>query len=106
MIHWPAVIRYSGNAELGYIDNQSDWENAPHFHSAHYHPEDVLIDSTGQEFVLQDRLQANVLPTPTGKTLTLEEVIQLVRLHAAQDGACCASKLFATSIAAAISMVK
>lgn len=104
MIHWPAILCFNGDADLVYIPDQAAWEGAPHLQGQSFHPEDRLIDSSGNSFILA-RIDGKVIPQPTRITIGLDEVLDLVRRHAAQDGACCVAKLSAASIAEAIAMV-
>lgn len=106
MINWPAVIKLVGEAELVFVESQQAWDADPHLSNAHYQPNDVLIDSCGNEYLVNSNGEDVVIPQESGKTWTLNDVIQLVRMHAAQDGACCASKLNAASIGDAISLVR
>lgn len=104
MIHWPAILCFHGDADLVYVPDQAAWETDPHLQGQPYHPEDRLIDSSGNSFVLE-RNGAKLILQPASITISLDEVLELVRRHAAQDGACCVAKLSAASIAEAIAMV-
>ena len=41
----------------------------------------------------------------SGKVISLEKAIQLIRLHASQDGACCVSKFGANSFKEAFDII-
>jgi len=104
MTHWPAIICFHGDAELAYVPDQTAWDQNPHLHGQNFHPKDSLIDAQGNCFALNGSAD-KVHLQPTGTSLGLDEVLQLVRRHAAQDGACCVAKLSAASIAEAIALV-
>jgi hypothetical protein len=106
IVCWPAIIHFQGDAELVCVRSQSEWQNTPHLSAACYQPEDMLIDACGAIFTLAQRENGIVSLTPSGRRLTLEHVLRLIRMHAAQDGACCVAKLSAASIVEAISMLQ
>lgn len=103
MIHWPAVIKLSGEDELIFLPDLESLHTNAHLKDIRFKHDDHLYDSHGREFLVD---QSNLDdPAPTGRYLSLEESIQLVRLHAAQDGACCIAKLNAHSIADAFALL-
>lgn len=104
-IAWPALLRLHGEAELQVIHDQHEWDHTSHWHTSHYVPADVLIDSTGMLYDLQTRRLGRVIPAPTGAKATLEEILTAVQAHAAQMSACCAAKVAVSSIAQAIASV-
>lgn len=96
MILWPAIIHHAGQAELTYIKDESQWlahVQAPQ----HFHAQDRLVDSTGHAYSL-----ATGSPKLTGKTVNLDELLNLIRAHAAEAGQCCVAKFSAASIPQAI----
>ncbi|HEY8354897.1 MAG TPA: DUF4144 family protein [Methylophilaceae bacterium] len=98
---WPAVLKLHGTDELVWLPDHAEWQQASHLRSLRLTPQDCLVDSEGKIF----RIDAGRQLVAGSERLDLTEVLQLVRLHAAQDGACCAAKLAAPSIAAAIALV-
>ena len=48
----------------------------------------------------------NVEPEPKGDTMSLEQVLGLVKAHTAQTGACCVAKLYAPTIKDALEMLR
>lgn len=93
---WPALIRHHGDAELEYIPD------AEAFHTwQHSIPTPAtLIDATGQAFELsakKELLSASKLP--------LEEILALIRAHAALEGVCCTTKLGAPDIPSAMALL-
>ncbi|CAG0949851.1 hypothetical protein MTYP_00128 [Methylophilaceae bacterium] len=105
LIHWPAVIHFTGHAELAYVGSQAQWDADGHLHASGYRPADRLIDSSGRIWSL-GRGHPHAIPQFSGETASLDTLIALVRAHAAQSGECCVAKLSAASVAEAIRMVK
>ena len=100
MIHWPAIIQYAGQAELAYVPDAAAWQAEAHGRNGAWHADDRLVDSRGEVYGMHGGL-----PQPTGQTLMLDAVLDLVRAHAAAQGLCCTAKLAAPSIADAIRLV-
>ena len=105
-IRWPAILHYAGSAELCLIRSAAEWAADAQLHGAHYHPEDRLIDVAGRSYSLQQRDSEGIAPAFDGRTLTLQEILPLIRHHAAEDGACCVAKLSAESIAEAFRLLE
>jgi len=103
-VHWPAIIRIAGDAELIYVAGESAWHD-PDLHEFEYDENDRLIDASGNLFTLNHRQQGRVLPRPVGSSMALPEVLGLVKAHAAQKGSCCVAKLYAPSIEEAFRIV-
>lgn len=106
MIIWPAFIKHGGDAELDYINDQATWDRDADLHASAYDASDSLIDSTGAVFSLVSRPDGKVGPRPTGEKMTLEQVLGMVKAHAAQADSCCVAKLFAPTIPDAMAMIK
>jgi hypothetical protein len=105
-INWPAIIKFDGDAELIYIHDETDWaHNADSDHSR-YQPGDTLIDSRGRLYPLSATVNDRALPEPASGKLSQEDIITLVREHAAQAGNCCIEKISAPSIKDVIELVK
>jgi len=107
-VQWPAILKLHGTDELIYLQDHAAWLSDSHLQAMHLTAGDILIDSDGLCFkagfhIAQNR---NGGFMATGEHLNLQQVIQLVRMHAAQDGACCVAKLHASSIAEAIAMLR
>lgn len=105
MILWPAIIHHARQAELTYIRDRSQWCDDPHLHIHGYRSEDRLIDSVGNIFSLTKSQNNSVIPEPKNQIISLDDVIDLMREHAAQSELCCIDKLSAGSIAEAIFLV-
>lgn len=104
MIYWPAIIQYAGQAELAYMPDRAAWDGNLHLLTHAWQAADRLVDSYGAIHALMKAGNITELQ-PTGKTMKLDELLYLVRAHAAQAGLCCIAKLSAPSIAEAVRLV-
>lgn len=102
MINWPAVLQYRGDNELVFIAEQSQWDNDDELSGGRYDADDRLIDSTGRIFRLSDK-DPKLLSTE--QAISLDELVELIRLHMSEVGLCCVAKFSAASIAEAVVMV-
>jgi len=98
------MLRLTGEAELAYLHDQADWDM--HAHGSHYLTSDYLIDASGAIYSLKRGAGGDVQLQATGKSATLDEVVNAVRAHAAQSGSCCVAKFSASSIPEAIAAVR
>lgn len=105
-INWPAILKHSDDTELTYIRNRADWDNNADLHHVNYDDSDVLIDSSGNLFRLTTRLQNGVIPMPCHASLALEDILGLIKAHAAHTGSCCVAKLYAPSIPEAFKILE
>jgi hypothetical protein len=105
LLNWPGIIKHSGDAELTYVSGQTEWDNDADLHYFEFDEADYLIDSTGNLFNLIIREDKYVKPEPSGKSMTLDEILALIKAHAAQKGSCCVAKLYAPTIAEAFKIV-
>jgi len=103
---WPAVIQYSGDAELLYINSLAQWNNDASLHSFNYDDADCLIDSAGNTFSLTRKVNNLAQPELLNNPKPLKEILGLVKGHASQLGSCCVSKLYAPSIREAFKIVQ
>jgi hypothetical protein len=95
MIHWPAIIKLHGDHELIFVPSQYDWDSDPIIRATKFQTADRLYDAQGREFLIHQPFIGEL--EPTGRTISLDNTIQLIRLHASQYGACCVSKFAAGS---------
>ncbi len=95
-VKWPAFIKPGHCDELEYVASAEQWQ--AHYVSGKYLPDDKLIDSAGRCFSIGTSDADFVL-------LSLEELLELVRLHASVCGHCCVSKMGAPDVAAAVELV-
>jgi hypothetical protein len=105
-VNWPAVIKHSGDAELIYVSDETEWNYDADLHSVEYDETDYLIDSSGKLFTLTNRKNKHVYPEPSGNSITLHEFLGLIKAHAAQQGSCCVAKLYAPTISEAFKIVE
>lgn len=103
-VQWPAILKLHGADELIYLQDHAAWLSDGHLQAMHLTADDNLIDSAGLCFQVAKNRNERLIAT--GERLGLSQIIQLVRMHAAQDGACCVAKLHANSIADAIAMLQ
>ena len=101
----PACVRFHGDDELHFIGTQDTWQQDVQLSRGKIHPDDRLIDADGHLYKLERDTDGHLRCRRVPGSLSLQEVLQLVRRHAAQDGACCVAKLSAASIAEAIAML-
>ena len=102
----PAFIQFHGDDELHFIGSQTSLLEDSLWMQAQFHPDDRLIDANGNLFSLQRNEGGRFAFIRNAEQMSLDAVLQLVRRHAAQDGACCVAKLSAGSIAEAIAMLE
>lgn len=103
---WPVIIKHDNDMELVYVNDQSEWNSDIDLHLHLYDESDYLIDVSGACFSLTRRINKSVTPEPNGNSRSLDEILGLVKGHAAQSGSCCVAKLYAPSIRDAFKIVK
>lgn len=101
-IAWPAVVKLFGDHELLWLPDSSAFHDLFSLSQMRLQTKDILIDRDGQIFTCGST--TNEPLTATSTVMSLDEVIQLVRLHLEQQGHCCVSKFYATTIAEAFSV--
>jgi hypothetical protein len=106
MVNWPGIIKYSDDAELVYVSDQSEWDNDSDLHLFEYDESDCLIDSSGDIYVFNKAGNKYVKPEATGNSMSLVEILGLVKAHAAQKGSCCVAKLYAPTVSEAFKIVE
>jgi len=105
MVNWPAIIKYSNDPELIYVSDQTEWENDVDLYCFEYDESDCLIDSSGDIYALTKIDNKFINPEANGDSMSLEEILGLVKAHAAQKGSCCVAKLYAPTICNAFKIV-
>jgi hypothetical protein len=98
MVNWPCIIKYSDDAELVYVNDQSEWDNDSGLHLTGFDESDRLIDSSGDIYVFNKPCNQYVNLEASGDSMSLVEILGLVKAHAAQKGSCCVAKLYAPTI--------
>ena len=105
LLNWPVIIKHSDDAELTYISDQSEWDNDPDLHHFDFDISDYLIDSKGRLFNLTKREDEHIKPEASGRSMSLDEILGLIKAHAAQKGSCCVAKIYAPGIDEAFRIV-
>ncbi len=95
-VQWPAIIKLYADDELIYIANTEQFTNDDALRQMHVQANDMLIDSQGAVYRIQNRPKLELYAT--GASLSLHEVEDLLRRHLAKHGTCCVSKFHASSI--------
>ena len=93
MINWPAIINVDGDDELTYVASHAQWINHPEWSAEEYAADDVMIDSAGRVYRLDNMINGCVLPTATGQVISVNQLITLVQRHAVLNSACCIEKI-------------
>ena len=105
-MNWPCIIKHSDDAELVYVGDQSEWDYDADLHCFEYDESDCLIDSSGDIYTLTKPCNKFVKPEASGDSMSLVEILGLVKAHAAQKGSCCVAKLYAPTISGAFKIVE
>ena len=105
MINWPAIIKYNGDDELGYVANESEWSNDADLSLITYDDNDVLIDNNGHIYHLNIMENGVVYPRSTKTAISLSQLIQLVKRHAVLQGECCIEKIVFKNISEGIQLI-
>ena len=105
-MNWPCIIKHSDDAELVYVGDQSEWDNDADLYYFEYDESDRLIDSSGDIYTLAKPINKHVKPEASGNSMSLVEILSLVKAHAAQTGSCCVAKLYAPTISEAFKIVE
>ena len=106
MVVWPAMVKFDGDPELDYLADEIEWKRESELHYLGYQEEDVLIDSVGAIFTLNEPKDNTVKIIPTNKNSTLEEITELVKAHESSLGSCCVAKIGFDSILTAVNSIK
>jgi hypothetical protein len=106
MITWPAVLKHADDPELDYLEDQEVLENSVARRRIDLEDSAYLVDANGFVFSLKSGKAGKVILRDTGEQQTLEQVLGLVKAHAAQAEYCCVAKLWAPTIADAYSIVR
>ena len=105
-MNYPCIIKHSDDAELIYVGDQSELDNNADIHCFDYDESDCLIDSSGDIYYLTRPSNKYVKPEANGGSMSLVEILGLVKAHAAQKGSCCVAKLYAPTISDAFKIVE
>ena len=105
-LQWPLLIKYSDYEELGYVADASSWETEVGVGGAYLGAADILIDSRGASYSIVNQSEGLKVLTPTKSAIGMDQLLTWVRAHAALQGHCCVSKLYASSIGEVFSILK
>lgn len=106
MVNWPGIIKHADEDELTYVSDQSGWDDDADLHHFAYDESDYLVDSSGMIYGLTTRFDNHVKPEPRDESMTLQDILGLIKAHAAQKGSCCVAKLYAPTIDDAFKIVE
>jgi hypothetical protein len=105
MINWPAVINCEGDDELTYIDSEEEWKRSSSSYLYNHTGSSYLIDSNGVIFSLSSNESGAITASNTGDTISLEDLIRLVRIHASTVNRCCIEKISFRKIADGVKLI-
>ena len=105
-MNWPGVIKRSDDAESICVSDQSEWDNDADLHHVECDEFDCVIDLSGSVYPLTKRSDDTVKPQANGNSMSLNEILVLVKANASQKGSCCVSKLYIPTIDDAFKIVK
>jgi protein structure with unknown function len=105
MIHYPAIFKFAGQDELSYIATQNSFEQQYQLQQPYFTPDDLLIDATGQAYLLHQFIQhSTALPALSlpelARQFELPELTALVQAHFFALAQSCVVKIQAPSITA------
>lgn len=93
MISWPAFIYVDGDDELTYIASDVQWIHHPEWSTVEYSADDVLVDSTGRIYLLDNMVNGRVQLASTDQVISVNQLVILVQRHAALNSTCCIEKI-------------
>lgn len=98
MIHWPALIKFSGDAELLYIGTRGEWDKDPDLHAVVYEEADRLIDSAGTMYRLPYNEDTSCVEiAESGEQLSVDALCSLLKEHFLCLRQCCVPKFHISS---------
>lgn len=97
MIHYPAIFKFAGQDELIYIASQSSLEQHYQLQQAYFTPDDLLIDATGQAYLLHQLKQHHSVLPAAIRQYELPELTALVQAHFFALAQSCVVKIQAPS---------
>jgi len=104
-MNYPAIFKFEGQDELIYIASRSSFEQHYQLQQPYFTPEDLLIDATGQAYLLyqftqhSSSLPAFSLPV-LARRFEQSELTALVQAHFFALAQSCVVKIQAPSITA------
>lgn len=105
MIHFPAIFKFTGLDELLYIADQSDFYQHYQLQQAYLTPQDLLIDSSGKAYLLQ-QWSWQKQQQPITAQFDLHELTALVQAHFFSSAQSCVTKIQAASIESLFNLLR
>ena len=94
MVTWPVIIKYIGEDELTFIENEHEWLIDPDLNFHPYTKGDQLVDSNGERYDLPYNDKEEMVEIiKTNKPITISEFEALVKNHMVSLNQCCSSKI-------------
>lgn len=104
-VYWPAILVFSGDDELQYIESKQAWLSDPDVTNGFYDSSDKLIDCKGNVFSIKET-PAGLVLYDQGEHISVAQIDELTRRHLSSAGQVCVSKFACTSIVDAFNTVK
>ena len=105
MIDWPVILKHANDPELDYFENLGALEKGVSQYKSGIDEDDYLVDAGGRVYAVVLPETGEVQLKDLGKQKTLEQVLGLVKAHAAQEKSCCVAKVWAPTIREALAIV-
>jgi len=105
MIQYPAIFKLAGQDELLYIADQASFHQHYQLQQAYLTPDDLLIDATGQAFLLHNFPQHSAERADPFIQFELAELTALVQAHFFALAQSCVVKIQAPAISALFSLL-
>ena len=99
-MNYPAIVKFSGQDELLYIATQTSFAQQYLLQQPYFTPEDLLIDATGQAYLLHQFTQHSSSLPALARQFDLTELTALVQAHFFALAQSCVVKIQAPSITA------
>ena len=100
MIQFPAVIKLTGQDELIYNADVADFTVNIQLQQAYLLADDLLIDATGQGYLLSDFSTNTQTQCAATAVFDLHQLTAMVQAHFFSEAQSCVTKIQAPSIAA------
>lgn len=98
-VTWPVIIKYTGDDELLYIENELIWLANKEMSDYAYMKEDLLLDSAGALFSLcYDIDTKQTVFNAHKKEMTIERFEDWIKSHLVILNYCCSAKIGLASI--------
>lgn len=105
MMNYPAIFKFAGQDELIYLAAPSSFEQQYQLQQPYLTPEELLIDATGQAYLLYQVNQDSYTLPSLFQQFELSELTALVQAHFFALAQSCVVKIQAPSIPALFSLL-